>query len=194
MRLKFSTSKTGTDPATSEDLMYPNTYTAIDAHGQRVELGQHQVVRVENPLLSRPIIVTALHAPKQMTWEEAKVWAETLNLFGWSWRLPTVEEAFFIADRSKHPATPKEFFPDLEQYEWMWTGTVDAEDLLVDAAPGYAWNVNLCYGLSNRDRQDAHFLVRAVRAGWEDVRGRAPDATGQLSSEAFVRELRDAWD
>jgi hypothetical protein len=28
---------------------------------------------------------------------------------------------------------------------------------------------------------------------WEDMRGRAPDATGTLSSEAFVRELRDAW-
>jgi hypothetical protein len=28
---------------------------------------------------------------------------------------------------------------------------------------------------------------------WEDLRGRAPDATGQLSSEAFVRELRNGW-
>lgn len=28
---------------------------------------------------------------------------------------------------------------------------------------------------------------------WEDMRGRAPDATGQLSSEAFVRELRSGW-
>lgn len=28
---------------------------------------------------------------------------------------------------------------------------------------------------------------------WEDLRGRAPNATGDLSSEAFVRELRDAW-
>jgi hypothetical protein len=29
---------------------------------------------------------------------------------------------------------------------------------------------------------------------WDDLRGRAPDATGHLSSEAFVRELRDAWE
>jgi hypothetical protein len=28
---------------------------------------------------------------------------------------------------------------------------------------------------------------------WDDLRGRAPNATGALSSEAFVRELRDAW-
>lgn len=28
---------------------------------------------------------------------------------------------------------------------------------------------------------------------WEDLRGRAPAGTGGLSSEAFVRDLRDAW-
>jgi hypothetical protein len=28
---------------------------------------------------------------------------------------------------------------------------------------------------------------------WDDVRGMAPDATGELSSEAFIRELRDGW-
>jgi len=28
---------------------------------------------------------------------------------------------------------------------------------------------------------------------WDDLRGRAPDATGLLTSEAFVRELRDVW-
>lgn len=28
---------------------------------------------------------------------------------------------------------------------------------------------------------------------WDDLRGRAPDATGDKSSEAFVRELRDGW-
>jgi hypothetical protein len=28
---------------------------------------------------------------------------------------------------------------------------------------------------------------------WDDLRGCAPDATGALSSEAFVRELREEW-
>jgi hypothetical protein len=28
---------------------------------------------------------------------------------------------------------------------------------------------------------------------WDDLRGRAPNATGDLSSEDFVREMRDAW-
>ena len=29
---------------------------------------------------------------------------------------------------------------------------------------------------------------------WEDLRGSAPEATGNLSSEKFVRKLRDEWD
>jgi hypothetical protein len=29
---------------------------------------------------------------------------------------------------------------------------------------------------------------------WDDLRGRAPDATGDLSSETFIAELRDAWE
>jgi hypothetical protein len=29
---------------------------------------------------------------------------------------------------------------------------------------------------------------------WDDLRGRAPEATGRLSSEAFVRELRNGWE
>ena len=29
---------------------------------------------------------------------------------------------------------------------------------------------------------------------WGDLRGRAPEATGALSSEAFVRDFRDAWE
>lgn len=29
---------------------------------------------------------------------------------------------------------------------------------------------------------------------WDDIRGRAPDATGLLSSEDFVGEMRDAWE
>lgn len=28
---------------------------------------------------------------------------------------------------------------------------------------------------------------------WDDLRGRAPNCTGELSTEAFVRELRDGW-
>ena len=37
------------------------------------------------------------------------------------------------------------------------------------------------------------FSTEADLPAWEELRGRAPDATGNLSSEAFVRELRDGW-
>ena len=30
-------------------------------------------------------------------------------------------------------------------------------------------------------------------AEWDDLRGQAQDATGSLSSEAFIRALRDEW-
>jgi hypothetical protein len=36
-------------------------------------------------------------------------------------------------------------------------------------------------------------LTRHKLPEWEDVRSMAPDATGELSSEAFIRELRDGW-
>jgi len=37
------------------------------------------------------------------------------------------------------------------------------------------------------------FAPDAELPDWDDLRGRAPHATGDLSSEAFVRGLRDAW-
>jgi len=37
------------------------------------------------------------------------------------------------------------------------------------------------------------FPLESDLPDWDDLRGRAPDATGDLSSEAFVRELRDGW-
>ena len=37
------------------------------------------------------------------------------------------------------------------------------------------------------------YLPESEWPGWEDLRGRAPGATGDLSSEAFVRRLRDEW-
>jgi hypothetical protein len=42
-------------------------------------------------------------------------------------------------------------------------------------------------------RQIEAFPPESELPTWDDLRGRAPDATGELSSEAFVRELRDGW-
>lgn len=138
-------------------------YTKLSTDGSDLPAdaaADHKAVRIEHSMLVLPIVVTAHHAPKEMNWKSAKKWAESLDTNGWSWRLPTVEEAMFIPDRSKYPAIDKNFFPDFEEYEWIWTSTVDAED-----PSGCAWIVGLHAGFVYRDGQTYHDGVRAVRAG-----------------------------
>lgn len=140
-----------------------NRYFKLDADGNVLpadSTARHEAVRIENDLLARPLIVCAYRSPKELAFKAATKYAEKLDTNGWSWRLPTVEEAFFIPDRSKYPALPKEFFPDFAQYEWIWTSTVDAED-----PAGFAWDVSLYDGYSDRYRQTFRSPVRAVRAG-----------------------------
>lgn len=140
-----------------------NRHFKLDAAGNVMPVestDRHEAVRIENDLLARPLIVTAYHAPKNLNYKAAKKWAEKLNLNGWTWRLPTVEEALFIPDRSKYPALDKTFFPDFEDYEWIWTDTVDAED-----PAGCAWLVYLSDGFAGRDLQAGRGRVRAVRSG-----------------------------
>jgi hypothetical protein len=138
------------------------TYTKIAADGADLpaDATDHKAVRVEHPLLATPLIVTAHRAAKEMTWKAAKKWAESLDVNGWSWRLPTVEEAMFIPDRSKYPAIDVSFFPDFEGWEYIWTSTPDAE-----SPSDCAWLVYLRYGYVGRDFQSNHYYVRAVRAG-----------------------------
>jgi hypothetical protein len=138
------------------------TYTKLAADGSDLpaDATAHTAVRIQHSMLVSPIIVTAAKAPEEMRWADAKMWAESLDTNGWSWRLPTVEEAMFIPDRSKFPAIDKNFFPDFEEYEWIWTSTVDAED-----PSDCAWLVTLPYGDVYRGYQADHGSVRAVRAG-----------------------------
>jgi hypothetical protein len=121
----------------------------------------HRVVRVDRDLLARPLFVTASIAPEAMTWDEAKKWAESLTIYGWSWRLPTVEEAFMIPDRARaeEPALEPAFFPDNDG-RWIWTATEDAQP-----PAGCAWFVDLGGGGSLRDHQGFHDFALAVRAG-----------------------------
>jgi hypothetical protein len=126
---------------------------------------RHELVRVEHPLLAKPLIVAAYGLPK-LPWKEAIAAAEKHTVYGLPMRAPTVEEAFFIPDRSQYSATPKLYFPDIEDGWWTWTSTVDAEDPEdTDDTAGYAWYVGLSYGLSNRLYQSYRYHVRAVCAG-----------------------------
>jgi hypothetical protein len=138
-----------------------NRYIKLAADGTDLpsDATGHLAVRVENDLLARPIIWTAHRSEKRLTWSQAKKWAEGLDINGWSWRLPTVEEAFLLCDRTRaeYPAVPVEFFPDCEG-EFIWTGTEDAQP-----PAGCAWG--LYGGYSGRDGQGDHYHVRAVRSG-----------------------------
>jgi hypothetical protein len=83
-----------------------------------------------------------------------------MDAYGWSWRAPTLDELFFLPDRSKCPALDKNYFPDFDGDEWNWTSTVDAE-----YPSECAWIVNLHGGGSGRFRPSNRYFVRGVRAG-----------------------------
>ncbi len=139
---------------------FVTTYTKLGADLSPVDT-DHQIVRVEHSLLAAPLFVTAHFAPKEMSWKAAKKWAESLELGGLAWRLPTVEEAFFIPDRSKYPAYDSTVFIGTKvSYPWIWTSTLDAED-----PSGCAWDVYLLVGDSDRHYQGYRAHVLAVRAG-----------------------------
>lgn len=139
------------------------TYTKLAADGSDLpaDATDHLAVRIDRDLLTRPIILTAHRSPEPMSWADAKAWAERLDTYGWSWRLPTIDEAVMLVDysRAAYPLLPPEFFPDCEG-EWIWTST---EDLTPPS--GYARCVLLDYGISVISRRDYRLHVRAVRAG-----------------------------
>ncbi len=137
-------------------------YTKIGAEGQDLppDATGHQAVRVEHPLLAKPLIFTASRSPKELTYKEALKWAESLEINGWSWRVPTVEEALFLPDRCKYPALDSSYFSDFDGYEWLWTSTPDA-----GSPSEYAWFVASGAGGSLRGPQSDRLCVRAVRAG-----------------------------
>jgi hypothetical protein len=73
------------------------------------------------------------------------------------WRLPTVEELFVIADRSKFPpAADADGFPDMKS-DWYWTSTP------CTGGAGWAWGVGFGYGVSHWLNPSYYAFVRAVR-------------------------------
>ncbi len=140
--------------------MYRLTKLAADGTDLPADATGHQAVRLRHHLLATPIVWTSFRSPKELTWKQAAKYADKLDTNGWSWRLPTIEEALFLPNRAKYPALDKEYFPDFAGYEWIWTSTVDAESLA-----GFAWGVDLYDGFSGRGYQSNGLRVRAVRSG-----------------------------
>ena len=95
----------------------------------------------------------------RMTHADAVKACEALRVNGHTgWRLPTVEELFALADRSRHsPAIDTDLFPDTKS-DWYWTSTLCAWD------PSCAWFVDFDFGDAlNLHRLNLAF-VRAVRS------------------------------
>lgn len=140
--------------------MYKLTKIGADGAALPDDVAGHEVVRIEHELLARPIIATAFRSPR-LSWKDAKAWAASLDTYGWSWRLPEVQEAFFFPDftRTSWPLTPKEHFPDCEG-EMIWTATED-----LSPPSGCARVVGLGFGRSSVGHQLDEFFARAVRAG-----------------------------
>jgi hypothetical protein len=77
------------------------------------------------------------------------------------WRLPTVEELFLLADRTRAPcpAIDAEYFPDCKS-DWYWSSTPYAR-----SPGGCAWVVNFGNGDAHWSFRDDDGFVRAVRPG-----------------------------
>lgn len=91
--------------------------------------------------------------------DAVKLCAE-LDLAGHTdWRIPTVEELFALADRSRsRPAIDTDAFPDTHG-DWYWSGTEYAAD------SSYAWLVGFSNGYSFLYPLDSGLaVVRAVRS------------------------------
>ena len=96
---------------------------------------------------------------KDQTHARATEAAAKLELAGHSdWRLPTVDELFLLADRTrKLPAIDTDVFPDTYN-DWYWTST----DSKWDAS--CAWLVYFDYGDAYHYLRSGSACVRAVRS------------------------------
>lgn len=106
-------------------------------------------------------LMWAVEVLQRQAWKKALKAPEKLTIGGFKdWRLPTVEELFLLADRTRSdPAIDKDFFPDTPS-SWFWTST------LYSSSPSvYAWLVHFLSGPSHCDVQNDEHYVRAVRSG-----------------------------
>jgi hypothetical protein len=123
---------------------------------------KHLAVLVEHPMLAKPITVSAYRcSTESANFAKAGELAAAHDAYGWSWRAGSVEELFFVADRTRSEVgLDLNFFPDAEGYETTWSGDIDAS-----SPRGYAWFVYLGNGSAYWGYQSFQSRVRAVRAG-----------------------------
>ncbi len=143
-------------------------FTLIGADGAPVAAGQPHaaVLDAKSGLMwaARHLVPAATDdddAPSsEMNHAEAEAAVAALDLAGFTdWRLPTVEELFALADRSRQsPAIDTEAFPDTPS-DWFWTSTPAAWN-----PSAVAWIVAFSLGNANTLFRGNDAFVRAVRS------------------------------
>ena len=137
-----------------------NRFVKLDAADQPLPQDAQEWVGVLDTQLN--LIWDKDHLPKEMTQKQAE--AAVKKAKGGR-RLPTVEELFLLADRTRYrPAAYTEFFPDTAS-DWYRTSSP-----FVGAA-GYSWIVSFLSGYSLDVPRDGGAFVRLVRS--------APSVPGQ---------------
>jgi len=106
-------------------------------------------------------LMWSLQATKVDNWKDAEAAAKKVKAAGFcDWRLPTVEELFALAERTRHdPAIDEGFFPDTAS-DWFWSSTPWS-----GSPSGCAWGVFFYGGGACWGGRDYSGFVRAVRVG-----------------------------
>lgn len=132
-------------------------FTKIGADGAKLADDAAEWVAV---LDNTTHLIWTVKETARLTWNKAAAAVKKLDTARFDdWRLPTVEELFLLADRTKgSPAIDTSFFPDCKS-DWYWSSTPYA------SSPGvFAWLVGFGFGIASWDGQCYGFFVRAVRS------------------------------
>jgi hypothetical protein len=132
-------------------------FTKIGADGAKLADDATEWIAVLDNTTS---LIWTVEETKRLTWKKAQAAVAKLDTAGLNdWRLPTVEELFLLADRTKYsPAIDTAFFPGCKS-DWYWTSTP------VASSPGvFAWAVGFDSGNSDWGVHGYGIFVRAVRA------------------------------
>ena len=122
-------------------------------------------IKISDAIVAQPAAnlewaVQLLCEGKRAEFAEAEAACTALDLGGYQdWRLPTVEELFLLADRTKvDPAIDQEYFPETPA-AFTWSSTPYA-----DNPADYAWGVSFDDGGTYIAYRNYTGFVRAVRS------------------------------
>ena len=137
----------------------------IEALERRVAALEARAHRIIPPPQSDVVVIDNLmwhkaSSPDRLNFKDAEAYCKALTTAGHTdWRLPTVEELFLLADRSRfNPAIDTAAFPTCKS-DWYWSSSPFAS-----SPADYAWIVYFNGGHAHYSNRDLTAFVRAVRS------------------------------